>query len=118
MARYTVVLYSHISHRTMKVEVHLVRRSGIKIPDREVSGVLPLVGDLMLHEERVSANRTLPTLSLTASGVTNGAGLLAVLYEPRIIMLGNNWMRFSGYELIRRGDEKQLVVQDWRCYVL
>ena len=102
----------------MKVEVHFVRRHGIKISDREAAGILPLVGDLMLCEERVSAMRTLPTLSLTASGITNSAGLLAVLYEPRIIMLGNNWMRFSGYELIRQSDEKQLVVQDWRCYVL
>ena len=102
----------------MKVEVHFVPRHGIKISDREAAGILPLVGDLMLCEERVSAMRTLPTLSLTASGITNGAGLLAVLYEPRIIMLGNSWIRVSGYQLIHRGDEKQLVVQDWRCYVL
>ena len=102
----------------MKVEVHFVRRYGIKITDREAAEIQPLVGNLMLCEERVSAMRTLPTLSLITSGVTNGAGLLAVLYEPKIIMLGNNWMRFSGYELIRRGDEKQLVVQDWRCYVV
>jgi len=102
----------------MKAEVHLVRRRGIKIPEKEAAGVPPLVGILHLDQTWVTKSRTLPALILTAVGVTNETGRLAILYEPRIVMLGNNWMRFTGFEVLRQGEDKQLVVQDWRCYVL
>jgi len=102
----------------MKAKVHRVRRCGIKIPDKEAAGVPPLVGILHLDQTWVTKSRTLPALILTADGVTNGSERLAILYEPQIVLLGNNWMRFTGFEMLRQGDEKQLVVQDWRCYVL
>lgn len=102
----------------MKAEVHLVRYCGIKIPDKEAAGRPPLVGILRLDQTWVTKSRTLPALILTAVGVTNGSGMLAILYEPRIVLLGDSWLRFSGFEMLRQGDEKQLVVQDWRCYVL
>ena len=101
----------------MKAEVHLVRRCGIKIPAKEAAGVPPLVGFLHLDQTWVTKSRTLPALILTAVGVTNATGRLAILYEPRIVMLGNSWMRFTGFEMLRQGEEKQLVVQDWRCYL-
>lgn len=102
----------------MKAEVHFIRRCGVKIPDKEAAGMPPLVGELHLDQAWVTKGRTLPALLLSAVGVTNGTGMLAILYEPRIVMLGNSWMRFTGYEVLRQGDEKLLVVQDWRCYVL
>ena len=101
----------------MKAEVHLVRRCGIKIPEKEAAGFPPLVGELRLDQTWITKGRTLPALILTAAGITNETGMLAVLYEPRIVMLGNNWMRFTGFEVLLQGDEKQLVVQDWRCYL-
>lgn len=100
----------------MRVELHLVRRNGIKLLEREVSGIPPLVGDLKLSERWVSATRTLPALELTAVGAHNGTGLLCVLYEPRLVGLGASWLRFTGYEVLAFDDQKQLVVQDWRCY--
>ena len=102
----------------MKAEVHRVRRCGIKIPEKESAGMPPLVGMLHLDHTWVTKSRTLPALTLTAVGVTNETGMLAILYDPRMVMLGNNWMRFTGFEMLRQGDEKQLVVQDWRCYFL
>lgn len=100
----------------MRVELHLVRRNGIKLLEREVSGIPPLVGDLKLSERWVSATRTLPALELTAVGAHNGTGLLSILYEPRLVGLGASWLRFTGYEVLAFDDQKQLVVQDWRCY--
>lgn len=100
----------------MRVELHLVRRNGIKLLEREVSGIPPLVGELKLSERWVSATRTLPALELTAVGAHNGTGLLSILYEPRLVGLGANWLRFTGYEVLTFDDQKQLVVQDWRCY--
>ena len=101
----------------MKVELHLVRRHGIKIPAREADGMPPLVGELKLCERWISATRTLPALELTAVGTHNGNGLLSVLYEPRLVGLASGWLRFTGYEVLAFGNQKQLVVQDWRCYV-
>ena len=101
----------------MRVELHIVRRYGIKLPDREADGMEPLRRDLRLCQRWVSPTKTLPALELTANGITNGNGLLAVLYEPKIVALGSNWMRFSGYEVHLLGDQKQLVMQDWRCLV-
>lgn len=101
----------------MRVELHIVRRYGIKLPDREAAGMDPLRGDLRLCERWVSPTRALPALELTADCITNGRGLLAVLYEPKIVALGSNWMRFTGYEVHQLGDHKQLVIQDWRCLV-
>lgn len=99
----------------MKVELHLVRRNGIKLPEREADGTLPLVGELKLCQRWVSATRTLPALELTAVGIQNGGGLLSVLYEPRLVGLVSCWLRFAGYEVLVFGDQKQLVVQEWRC---
>lgn len=100
----------------MRVELHLVRRNGIKLPEREADGMPPLVGEMKLCERWVSATRTLPALELIAVGTNNGSGLLSVLYEPRLVGLGSCWLRFTGYEVLAVGDQKQLVVQDWRCY--
>jgi len=102
----------------MKVELHLVRRCGIKIPAREAGGIPALVGEMEMSNRWVSETRALPALELTTCGVTNGTGVLAVLYEPKIVALSSNWIRFTGFELVRQGENKQLVVQDWRCYVL
>jgi len=101
----------------MRVELHIVRRYGIKLPDREAAGIDPLHGDLRLCERWVSPTKALPALELTATGISVASGLLAILYEPKIVALGSNWMRFSGYEVHQLGDQKQLVIQDWRCLV-
>jgi len=76
----------------------------------------PLVGDLKLCQRWVSPTRTLPALELTSAAISNGSGLVAVLFEPRITGLGNNWLRFTGYEVLTFGQERQLVIQEWRCY--
>lgn len=101
----------------MKVELHFVRCRGVKVPSKEADGYQPLVGELKMCNRWVSPTRTLPALELTAAGVTNGSGLVAVLYEPRLVSLGSNWMRFTGFEIYDEGGLKQLVIQDWRCLV-
>lgn len=102
----------------MKVELHLIRRNGIKLPEREAAGIPPLMGELELCQRWVSATRTLPALELTAAGISNGSGLLSVLYEPRLVSLGSCWLRFTGYEVLAFSDQKQLVIQEWRCCIV
>lgn len=102
----------------MKVELHLIRRNGIKLPEREAAGIPPLVGELKLCQRWVSATRTLPALELSAVGIHNGSGLLSVLYEPRLVILRSCWLRFTGYEVLAFGDQKQLVIQEWRCCIV
>ncbi len=101
----------------MKAEVHFVRRRGIKVPEREAGGIAPLVGNLKLTNRYVSASVALPVLELRAVSNVTDDGLLALLYEPRLLGMHHNWMRFTGFEVYKEGDEKQLVVQDWRCYI-
>lgn len=101
----------------MKVKLHLIRRNGIKLPDKEADGMPPLVGELKLCQRWVSPTRTLPALELTTAAITNGSGLLAVLFEPRIAGLGSHWLRFTGYEVLTIAQQKQLVIQEWRCDV-
>ena len=101
----------------MKVELHFNRNGGIKLTDKEAAGVPPLVGDLQYCNRWVSPTRTLPALELVAPGINNGKGLLAVLYEPRFTGLRTDWISFIGYEVLTFGKQKQLVIQEWRCYV-
>lgn len=102
----------------MVIELHFVRRCGVKIPDRDAAAVPPLIGQLEMRNRWVSETRTLPALELSKRESSNGTGVLAVLYEPRLVGLNSNWVRFTGFEVLCLGEEKQLVVQDWRCYVL
>jgi len=102
----------------MQVKLHIIRRNGIKMTSREAGCLPPLVGDLEMRDRWVSETRSLPSLQLSAVNVTNGTGLLAILYEPRLTGITSSWMRFNGFEVLRLGDEKQLVVQEWRCYVM
>lgn len=102
----------------MRVELHLVRRNGIKITEREAAGQPVLVGELQKTTRLVAKSHFVPVLQLTATGVTNGSGVVALLYEPQLSGLTHNWMRFVGYEVLTQGTVRQLVIQEWRCYVL
>ena len=100
----------------MKAQVYLVRKGGIKIPDRESAAMTPLTGELMLDGEWVTEFQNVPALTLRQN-VTK-EGVLAILYDPRLVSMRANWMRFTGFEMLDAGDgRRQLVVQDWRCYL-
>jgi hypothetical protein len=101
----------------MKVELHFNRNAGIKLTDKEAAGVPPLVGELQYCNRWVSETRTLPALELVGPGINSITSLLAVLFEPRFTGLRTNWLTFIGYEVLTFGEQKQLVIQEWRCYV-
>lgn len=101
----------------MHAEVHFVRRQGIKIPERDSRGISPLKGTLTLGHRWVSDTKTLPALELHESSPGSERGLLAILFEPRLTSMHSNWMRFNGYEVLQIGDARQLVIQEWRCYI-
>lgn len=61
--QYTVVLYIRTqTPRSMKAEVHFIRRHGIKMAERDAAGTRSLVGDLMLDEHWDNKTRAVPAL--------------------------------------------------------
>lgn len=101
----------------MKIELHLTRQYGIKIPERDRAGINPLTGKLSLRNHWVTNEVNLPALVLSGGEAIGGEKILAILYEPRLVGLNDHWLRFTGYEIKGRDGERQLVVQDWRCHV-
>lgn len=98
----------------MIADVYTGRRAGFKIPESERT--TPTRGTIALESVWVTETRTKPAMVLH---VLNGGGLRnvkAILYEPELVALGGDVVRFKGWELIDYpGQGKQAVIQEWRC---
>lgn len=102
----------------MKAQVTLIRHYGVKIPERDLQGIKPLVGDLRLNERWISQTRTKAALELQRLEDCTGLDVIAVLFEPRLVSMRDATMRFVGFEALPvEGGKKALAVQEWRCSI-
>ena len=97
----------------MRASVLKVRLSGRKCPERDLANAPPLIGELELASIDFRRGGVLEVLQLRAIDNPTSSGLLAQLWEPRLIILHGAWMVFRGFESI----EKAGVMQEWRCSI-
>jgi len=89
----------------MKVTIWKTHSYGRKLRERDMLAAgVSLSGDLSY-----STTAKVSSLTLQAIDVQNGAGRLAVLYEPVLVALAGNRMTFRGIEALDRAG----VVQGW-----
>jgi len=102
----------------MQAQVTLIRSYGAKIPERDLRGIKPLVGDLRLNNRWISETRTKHALELQRLDDHTGRDVIAVLFEPCLVSMRNATMYFVGYEVLPiEGGKKALAVQEWRCSI-
>ena len=103
---YTSIQY----HGRMKVRIQKLRYQGQRLPPQDWQNTPPLVGNLSLHQVHFKGFGSVEVLELWEISNQTQDGKLAVLYEPRLVSLGNELMLFRGVETIGKAG----VVQEWR----
>lgn len=83
----------------MLVAVRKMRQRGRKLGRLDVANARPLVGDLTLSSTHYRSGNV-PSLSLQERGNQTADGHLAVLYEPQLVGLIGEGMRFRGVEAV------------------
>lgn len=102
----------------MQAQVTLIRHYGTKIPEHDLRGIKPLVGQLRLNDRWISETRTKHALELQRLDDYTGLDVIAVLFEPRLVSMRDALMHFVGYEVLPvEGGQKALAVQEWRCSI-
>jgi len=100
----------------MIADVYTVRQAGILIPERDSRGQVPLHGNLCLQTHWISETRSKPALILHETSNVTAAAIKAILFEPKLVHMGDAWMRFQGWEVLEQpGQGRQIVLQEWRC---
>ena len=104
----------------MRVAVTPLRKHGFRIPNRDLSANVELIGELLILNRWVSNTKTRLAAELRKGGstVSGDSNLLAVLYEPVI----KGWMganfNLTGWEILDWKEEgRQIVVQEWACRI-
>lgn len=101
----------------MYVKLQLERCRGRHLPWRQILNQPAVRGALHMFDVAYRSGHV-TVLELRDSGNQTEAGLLATLYEPVLLGLGDNVLRFRGYE--RASSEEGAIgfVQEWRCELL
>ncbi len=93
----------------MLVTVRKMRDRGRKLRRLEVVGAPGLVGDLTFSTTHYKSTGAIPSLNLQECDNQTPQGLLAVLYEPQLVSLVGESMRFRGVESVADAG----YVQEW-----
>lgn len=96
----------------MLVEVTITRRFGRRIAERDLANTPPLVGEINLASTAYQAPLgTIEVLTLQNPLSTTAQGVIAQLFEPRLVSLRGDLMVFRGFEAV----EQAGALQEWRC---
>lgn len=84
----------------MFVEIRKTHDRGRRRSRLEIANSAPLVGELTLSTTHYRGSGNIPSLDLQARGNQTSEGHLATLYEPELVTLVGEGMRFRGIEAI------------------
>ncbi|MDD5247556.1 MAG: hypothetical protein PHY45_01125 [Rhodocyclaceae bacterium] len=93
----------------MLVNVRKTRHRGRKLSRIDIANAPALVGELTLSSTNYRAMGQVASLTLQERGNQTAAGQLGVLYEPHLIGLVGDGMRFRGIEAV----DGTGYVQEW-----
>jgi hypothetical protein len=84
----------------MLVHVRKTRHQGKRLSNTALSNSAPLIGDLTYSTTHYRRSGSVASLTLQARGNQTREGCLAVLYEPVLVALVADGMRFRGFESV------------------
>ena len=84
----------------MLVEIRKTHERGRRRSRLEVANSAPLVGELTLSSPHYRGTGSILSLNLQACGTQTREGHLAELYEPELVTLVGEGMRFRGIEAV------------------
>jgi hypothetical protein len=93
----------------MLVKVRKMRHHGRKLRRLEIGSAPSLAGELTLSTTHHKGSGAVPRLNLQERHNQTPEGLLAVLYEPQLVSLVGDGMRFRGIESVADTG----YVQEW-----
>lgn len=86
-----------------------MRHHGRKLRRLEIGGAPGLAGELTFSTTHYKGSGAIPSLNLQERDNQTPQGLLAVLYEPQLVSLVGDGMRFRGIESVAETG----YVQEW-----
>jgi len=107
------VLYACTACLSMRARVTLMRRRGVRLPDREISSARTFEGNLTAAYLRQCFYATLhdPMRQI-------GGPIIPDLYDAVLVGVGNDALLLRGIERIQTAEGGLGVVQEWRCEIL
>ena len=107
------VLYACTACLSMRARVTLMRRRGVRLPDREISSARTFEGNLTAAYLRQCFYATLHDPMRQVGGP-----IIPDLYDAVLVGVGNDALLLRGIERIPTAEGGLGVVQEWRCEIL
>jgi len=100
----------------MIYQVQTLRREGRLLRREELAHGLPAQGRLLTHSAPTRFSRAVLVATLVNPGChTADNSLLPPLYCVELLAMATLAIRLRGFELIGRGEEARVVLQEWLC---
>lgn len=98
----------------MRVSVTRFRVRGRRLADHDIENSPHLVGEIALLHRSFRRLGSVDILELRRPNVTTDQGVMARLFEPRLIAWHNGMMLFRGFESAEEDGCRWGVIQEWR----
>jgi hypothetical protein len=90
------------------------RHFGRRLPDRDIENATRLRGDISLVHMDYRGFGSVDVLEVRVPNNVTTTGVIARLFEPRLVSWHGNMMLFRGFEPVEDRDGRWGVVQEWR----